>query len=94
MDSCISPSQPLPLPFPPPKKRRRCCHATPQNKRRRCGHASCKVVGITLSKEQKALAEEKVQAKGLGHLIHFELVDYRCVCRCWMEGWRDGSKSA
>lgn len=41
----------------------------------------CKVVGITLSKEQKALAEEKVRAKGLEHLIHFELVDYRVFAR-------------
>jgi cyclopropane-fatty-acyl-phospholipid synthase len=37
----------------------------------------CKVHGITLSVEQKALAEEKVKAQGLGHLITFELVDYR-----------------
>jgi len=37
----------------------------------------CRVVGITLSKEQKALAEEKVKAKGLEHLIEFELIDYR-----------------
>ena len=35
------------------------------------------MVGITLSKEQKALAEEKVRGKGLGHLITFELIDYR-----------------
>jgi len=41
----------------------------------------CKVVGITLSKEQKALAEEKVREKGLEHLIHFELVDYRVFAR-------------
>lgn len=37
----------------------------------------CRVVGITLSVEQKALAEARVQAKGLGHLISFQLVDYR-----------------
>ena len=37
----------------------------------------CQVYGITLSTEQKALAEEKVAQKGLGHLITFELVDYR-----------------
>jgi len=37
----------------------------------------CRVVGITLSVEQKALAEKKVNAKGLEHLIRFELVDYR-----------------
>ncbi len=39
------------------------------------------MVGITLSKEQKALAEEKVKEKGLGHLIHFELIDYRVFAR-------------
>ena len=37
----------------------------------------CKVKGITQSTEQKALAERRVKAKGLGHLISFELVDYR-----------------
>ena len=37
----------------------------------------CRVVGITLSVEQKALAEKKVKAKGLEHLISFELIDYR-----------------
>ncbi|CAN0020776.1 unnamed protein product [Ectocarpus sp. 4 AP-2014] len=37
----------------------------------------CRVHGITLSKEQMALAEEKVLARGLQDLITFELVDYR-----------------
>ncbi|CAM9399488.1 unnamed protein product [Laminaria digitata] len=37
----------------------------------------CRVHGITLSKEQMALAEEKVIARGLQGLITFELVDYR-----------------
>ena len=37
----------------------------------------CKVVGITLSTEQKALAEERVRAKGLQEKISFELIDYR-----------------
>ena len=37
----------------------------------------CKVVGITLSTEQKALAEQRVRQEGLQHLITFELVDYR-----------------
>ena len=37
----------------------------------------CHVVGITLSVEQKTLAEKKVKAKGLQHLISFELIDYR-----------------
>lgn len=37
----------------------------------------CRVHGITLSTEQKKLAEERVRAKGLSHLITFELCDYR-----------------
>jgi cyclopropane-fatty-acyl-phospholipid synthase len=41
----------------------------------------CRVHGITLSTEQKALAEEKVRAKGLEHLVTFELVDYRVFAR-------------
>lgn len=41
----------------------------------------CKVYGITLSTEQKAMAEEKVRAKGLEHLINFELVDYRLFAK-------------
>jgi cyclopropane-fatty-acyl-phospholipid synthase len=35
------------------------------------------VVGITLSVEQKAWAEDKVKAQGLQHLITFQLIDYR-----------------
>lgn len=41
----------------------------------------CKVTGITLSIEQKALAEERVEKDGLGHLITFEVVDYRVFSR-------------
>lgn len=41
----------------------------------------CKVTGITLSVEQKALAEERVKKEGLGHLITFEVVDYRAFAR-------------
>ena len=41
----------------------------------------CQVHGITLSQEQKALAEERVRAKGLSHLMTFELVDYREFAR-------------
>lgn len=37
----------------------------------------CRVHGITLSKEQLALATERVAARGLSHLVTFELVDYR-----------------
>jgi len=41
----------------------------------------CKVTGITLSVEQKALAEERVEKEGLGHLINFEVIDYRTFAR-------------
>jgi cyclopropane-fatty-acyl-phospholipid synthase len=41
----------------------------------------CKVTGITLSVEQKALAEERIQKEGLGHLVTFEVVDYRVFAR-------------
>ncbi len=41
----------------------------------------CKVFGITLSVEQKALAEERVRRAGLEHLITFEVVDYRIFAR-------------
>lgn len=41
----------------------------------------CHVTGITLSVEQKALAEERVAKEGLGHLITFEVIDYRTFAR-------------
>jgi len=41
----------------------------------------CKVTGITLSVEQKALAEERVKEWGVEHLITFEVVDYRTFAR-------------
>ncbi|GMH98305.1 hypothetical protein TrST_g991 [Triparma strigata] len=41
----------------------------------------CKVTGITLSVEQNALATERVKAMGLGHLIEFEIVDYRTFAK-------------
>jgi len=41
----------------------------------------CKVYGITLSVEQKALAEKRVKKEGLQHLITFEVVDYRTFAR-------------
>lgn len=41
----------------------------------------CKVTGITLSVEQKALAEERVKKEGLGHLVTFEVIDYRTFAR-------------
>mmetsp|Transcript_2918 Transcript_2918/g.4607 ORF Transcript_2918/g.4607 Transcript_2918/m.4607 type:complete len:1035 (+) Transcript_2918:148-3252(+) len=41
----------------------------------------CEVTGITLSVEQKALAEERVKKAGLEHLITFEVVDYRKFAR-------------
>jgi len=41
----------------------------------------CRVTGITLSVEQKALADERVHKEGLGYLIDFEVVDYRTFAR-------------
>lgn len=41
----------------------------------------CEVTGITLSVEQKALAEKRVKKAGLEHLITFEVVDYRTFSR-------------
>ncbi|KAL3793202.1 hypothetical protein HJC23_000744 [Cyclotella cryptica] len=41
----------------------------------------CHVTGITLSVEQKALAEERVKKEGVDHLITFEVVDYRTFAR-------------
>jgi cyclopropane-fatty-acyl-phospholipid synthase len=41
----------------------------------------CHVTGITLSVEQKALAEERVQKAGLQDLITFEVIDYRTFAR-------------
>ena len=41
----------------------------------------CRVTGITLSIEQKALAEKRVKKAGLGHLINFEVIDYRVFAR-------------
>lgn len=37
----------------------------------------CRVHGITLSKEQHDLSLERVKARGLDHLITFEIIDYR-----------------
>jgi cyclopropane-fatty-acyl-phospholipid synthase len=41
----------------------------------------CRVTGITLSVEQKALADERVEMAGLTSLITFEVVDYRTFAR-------------
>lgn len=41
----------------------------------------CKVTGITLSVEQKALAEERVKKEGLEDMINFEVIDYRTFAR-------------
>lgn len=41
----------------------------------------CQVTGITLSVEQKALAEKRVKEEGLQSLITFEVVDYRTFAR-------------
>lgn len=41
----------------------------------------CQVTGITLSVEQKALAEERVRQENLTSLITFEVIDYRTFAR-------------
>jgi len=41
----------------------------------------CKVTGITLSVEQKALAMGRVRKEGLEDLINFEVIDYRTFAR-------------
>lgn len=41
----------------------------------------CKVTGITLSVEQKVLAEERVKAAGVSDLVTFEVIDYRTFAR-------------
>ena len=41
----------------------------------------CKVVGFTLSVEQKALAEKRVEKEGLQNFISFEVCDYRTFAR-------------
>ncbi len=41
--------------------------------------ADIEVLGVTLSKEQHALAETRAQGAGLGRRVRFELVDYRKI---------------
>jgi cyclopropane-fatty-acyl-phospholipid synthase len=41
----------------------------------------CQVTGITLSVEQKALADARVKKEGLEDLITFEVIDYRTFAR-------------
>ena len=41
----------------------------------------CHVTGITLSVEQKALADERVKKEGICHLITFEVVNYCTFAR-------------
>lgn len=41
--------------------------------------ADVKVLGVTLSKEQQALASKRAQAEGLSDRVRFELKDYRNV---------------
>lgn len=43
--------------------------------------ADVDVTGVTLSKEQHALAEQRAAAAGLSHRVRFELVDYRKLDR-------------
>ena len=40
-------------------------------------HAGVEVVGVTLSKEQHEVAEQRAKAAGLSHLVQFKLQDYR-----------------
>jgi cyclopropane-fatty-acyl-phospholipid synthase len=43
------------------------------------GEIGCRVTSITISREQHALARERVRAAGLEHLVDIELRDYRDV---------------
>lgn len=43
------------------------------------GELGCRVTSITISKEQHALARERVREAGLEHLVHIELRDYRDI---------------
>lgn len=43
----------------------------------RVGNAGCKVLGITISKEQLVEAQARVQAAGLKHLVDLRFCDYR-----------------
>jgi cyclopropane-fatty-acyl-phospholipid synthase len=40
-------------------------------------HAGVEVVGVTLSKEQHDVAEQRAKKEGLSHLVQFKLQDYR-----------------
>jgi len=42
-------------------------------------HADVEVLGVTLSKEQQALATERAKERGLQDRVRFELMDYRDV---------------
>ncbi len=44
-------------------------------------HENVEVTGVTLSKEQHALSNEKARAQGLADRVRFELSDYRHVAR-------------
>ena len=43
------------------------------------GELGCRVTSITISKEQHALARERVRSAGLEHLVDIELRDYRDI---------------
>ncbi len=43
------------------------------------GELGCRVTSITISREQHALARERVQAAGLEHLVDIQLRDYRDI---------------
>jgi cyclopropane-fatty-acyl-phospholipid synthase len=42
-------------------------------------HADVEVVGVTLSKEQQAMATERAAERGLQNRVRFDLIDYRDV---------------
>ncbi len=43
------------------------------------GELGCRVTSITISKEQHALATERIRAAGLDHLVDMQLRDYRDI---------------
>lgn len=43
------------------------------------GELGCRVTSVTISKEQHALARERVKAAGLEHLVDIQLRDYRDI---------------
>lgn len=46
-------------------------------------HADVEVVGVTLSKEQHELAQQRAKAAGMSHKVTFKLQDYRLETECY-----------